>query len=119
MNAEPSACASSDEAQCWNQLDWSRHERHVRRLQARIVKATGEGRWGKVKSLQRLLTHSFSGRALAVKRVTEKTVRLTGSACAELHNGLSRMRGNNHVRFLGEGTAATPSPYPPRRKEEQ
>jgi RNA-directed DNA polymerase len=43
----------------------------VRRLQARIVKATRERRWGKVKILQRLLTHSFSGKALAVKRVTE------------------------------------------------
>src|SRR5580765_2289717 len=29
------------------------------------------GRWGKVKTLQWLLTHSFSGQALAVKRVTE------------------------------------------------
>jgi RNA-directed DNA polymerase len=37
----------------------------------RIVKATQEGKWGKVKALQRLLTHSFSGKALAVKRVTE------------------------------------------------
>ncbi len=44
---------------------------NVRRLQARIVKAIQEGRWGKVQSLQRLLTRSFSGRALAVKRVTE------------------------------------------------
>ena len=37
----------------------------------RIVKATKEKRWGKVKALQRLLTHSFSGKALAVRRVTE------------------------------------------------
>jgi RNA-directed DNA polymerase len=43
----------------------------VKRLQARIVKATEEGRWGKVKALQRLLTHSFSGKVLAVNRVTE------------------------------------------------
>ena len=43
----------------------------MRRLQARIVKATQENRWGKVKALQRLLTHSFSGKALAVRRVTE------------------------------------------------
>ena len=43
----------------------------VRRLQARIVKATQEGRWGKVQALQHLLTHSFSGKALAVRRVTE------------------------------------------------
>ena len=37
----------------------------------RIAKATREGRYGRVKSLQWILTHSFSGRALAVKRVTE------------------------------------------------
>ena len=36
----------------------------------RIVKAHQQGRTGKVKSLQWLLTHSFYGRALAVKRVT-------------------------------------------------
>jgi RNA-directed DNA polymerase len=42
----------------------------VRRLQARIVKATQEGRWGKVQALVYLLTHSFGGRALAVLRVT-------------------------------------------------
>ena len=37
----------------------------------RIVQATKEGRWGKVKALQRLLTHSYSGKAFAVRRVTE------------------------------------------------
>ena len=36
-----------------------------------LCKATKEKRWGKVKALQRLLTHSFSGKALAVRRVTE------------------------------------------------
>lgn len=48
-------------------------ERIVRRLQARIVKATREGRWNKVKVLQRLLTHSQSGRQLAVRRVTQSS----------------------------------------------
>jgi RNA-directed DNA polymerase len=43
----------------------------VRRLHARIVKATQAGRGGKVRALQRLLTHSFSAKMLAVKRVTE------------------------------------------------
>jgi hypothetical protein len=38
--------------------------------QRRLVKATRERRWGKVKALQHLLPHSFSGKALAVKRVT-------------------------------------------------
>lgn len=70
MNTEKSVCASSDKASRWDQLCWPEHERKVRRLQARIVKATKERRWGRVKSLQWLLTHSFSGRALAVKRVT-------------------------------------------------
>lgn len=70
MNVENSMCASSGVKPGWDQIHWSRHERHVRRLQARIVKATREGRWGKVQALQRLLTHSFSGKALAVKRVT-------------------------------------------------
>ena len=43
----------------------------MRRLQARIAKAAQAGKWGKVKALQRLLTHSFGGKALAVRRVTE------------------------------------------------
>lgn len=63
--------ASSDPVAHWHEVDWARCYREVRRLQARIVKATQEGRHGKVKALQWLLTHSFSGKALAVKRVTE------------------------------------------------
>ncbi len=71
MNADQSACASSGNVTTWEQIDWTQCERHVRRLQARIVKATQEKRWGKVKALQRLLTCSFSGKALSVKRVTD------------------------------------------------
>src|SRR3984893_9305850 len=55
----------------WHAIDWQSVHHNVRRLQARIVKATQEKKWGKVKALQRLLTHSFSGKALAVRRVTE------------------------------------------------
>jgi RNA-directed DNA polymerase len=55
----------------WHAIDWESANHTVRRLQARIVKATQEGKWGKVKALQRLLTRSFSGKALAVRRVTE------------------------------------------------
>jgi RNA-directed DNA polymerase len=71
MNVDSSMCASSDPTKAWEQLDWIQCERQASRLQARIVKATREGRWGKVKALQRLLTHSFAAKALAVKRVTE------------------------------------------------
>src|SRR5271170_4429495 len=70
MNVEQSMCAASGPVVQWEQIKWSRCEQKVRRLQARIVKATQEGRHNKVKALQWLLTHSFSGRAMAVKRVT-------------------------------------------------
>src|SRR5947207_2546199 len=55
----------------WQTINWPKAHQIVRRLQARIVKAQQEGKLGKVKALQRLLTHSFSGKVLAVKRVTE------------------------------------------------
>jgi RNA-directed DNA polymerase len=68
---EAEAGAPADGTLNWHRIDWYQVQRTVRRLQARIVKATQEGRWGKVKALQHLLTHSFSGKALAVRRVTE------------------------------------------------
>ena len=71
MNTAVNVCASSYGTVQWPDIDWAQCIRNVRRLQVRIVKATQEGRWNKVKVLQRLLTHSFSGKALAVKRVTE------------------------------------------------
>jgi RNA-directed DNA polymerase len=55
----------------WRDTNWSDCHRRVRSLQVRIVKAWQEGRRRKVKTLQRLLTRSLSGKALAVKRVTE------------------------------------------------
>ena len=61
----------------WHTINWYAVHRTVRRLQARIVKAVQAGRWGKVRALQHLLTHSFSGKALAVRRVTENDGRKT------------------------------------------
>ena len=55
----------------WLRTEWHHIEKDVRRLQVRIAKATQEGRWGKVKALQHLLTRSYYGKMLAVKRVTE------------------------------------------------
>ena len=57
----------------WHSIDWKKVQRTVRRLQARIVKAVREGRWHKVKALVYLLTHSFSGRALAILRVVSNS----------------------------------------------
>src|SRR5947209_20197027 len=68
---EMSAGASFHDMLEWHGIRWYYLQRSVRRLQARIVKATQDKKWGKVKALQRLLTHSFSGKTLAVRRVTE------------------------------------------------
>jgi RNA-directed DNA polymerase len=62
--------ALSPQPVAWHTIDWYAVHRTVRRLQARMVQAVQAGRWGKVHALQHLLTHSFSGKALAVKRVT-------------------------------------------------
>ena len=71
MTAIITAGAVSHAEVKWYALDWPTLHRTVRRLQARIVKAVQAGRWGKVKALQHLLTHSFAAKAVAVKRVTE------------------------------------------------
>jgi RNA-directed DNA polymerase len=71
MTAEGIAAGAAPREENWHAINWQSVHHNVRRLQARIVKATQEGRWGKVKALQHLLTHSFSGKALAVRRVTE------------------------------------------------
>jgi RNA-directed DNA polymerase len=83
----------------WPSIDWKKVNRNVRRLQARIVKAIKEGRWGKVKALQWLLTHSFSGKALAVRRVTENRGKRTPGVDGEIWDtpkkkaqGIARLR---------------------------
>jgi RNA-directed DNA polymerase len=63
--------AVSSEAAEWYAIHWQAIHRNVRRLQVRIAQATKVGRWGKVRALQHLLTHSYSGKVLAVRRVTE------------------------------------------------
>jgi len=73
MTAAVQAGALSRPAVDWNTIKRHSAQRIVRRLQARIVKATKDRRWGKVKALQHLLTHSSSGKQVAVKQVTENS----------------------------------------------
>jgi len=61
----------------WDAIDWQPIIEGVQRLQMRIAKATREGRWGKVKALQWLLTHSSSAKLLAVRRVASNPGRNT------------------------------------------
>jgi RNA-directed DNA polymerase len=81
--SDPSVGATTDNPPTWHQINWRQAERTVRRLQIRIAQATQAGKWGKVKALQRLLTRSFSGKALAVRRVTENTGKRTSGVDGE------------------------------------
>lgn len=87
----------------WHTINWKRQYRTVRRLQTRIVKATQEKQWRRVKALQRLLTRSFAAKALAVKRVTENSGRKTPgidgktwSTPAEKWNAINNLRRNGY-----------------------
>src|SRR5438552_4681603 len=84
MTTAQAVGAASSEAAEWYAIDWQTIHRNVRRLQVRIVKAVKEGRWGKVRALQRLLTHSYSGKVLAVRRVTENQGKKTPGVDREI-----------------------------------
>ena len=68
--AKPLTGAALSE-ETWKSIKWKTVEAEVRQLQMRIAKANREGRHGKVKALQWLLTHSYSAKLIAVKRVTQ------------------------------------------------
>ena len=57
----------------WKTINWDQAEKIVRRLQMRIAKATRERRYGKVKALQWLLTHAYSAKLMAVRRVSQNS----------------------------------------------
>ena len=78
MYENKKSCASSDHnGQTWESIDWNKCEQMVNKLQARIVKAQKAGKYGRVKTLQWILTHSFYAKALAVKRVTSNNGKKT------------------------------------------
>ncbi len=68
----------------WHQIDWGRVRKTVRGMQVRIAKAARDGKWREVQALQRMLTRSFCGKALAVRRVTENQGKLTAGVDNEL-----------------------------------
>ena len=84
MTTAQAVDAVSREAAEWYAIDWQAINRNVRRLQVRIVQATKESRWGRVRALQRLLTHSYSGKVLAVRRVTENNGKKTPGVDQEI-----------------------------------
>jgi RNA-directed DNA polymerase len=84
MTTASAVGAVSNEAAEWYAINWQTIHRNVRRLQVRIAQAAKESRWGKVRALQRLLTHSYSGKVLAARRVTENNGKKTPGVDQEI-----------------------------------
>jgi RNA-directed DNA polymerase len=78
--------APEDRATEWALIIWDKIYRSVKRLQMRIAKAIREGKRGKAKALQWLLTHSYYAKLLTVKRVTENEGRKTPGVDGEIWN---------------------------------
>lgn len=77
----------------WDIIDWKQVEKDVNRLQTRIAKATVNGDKNKAKRLQYLLTHSFSAKAYAVRKVTTNKGKNTSGVDKKLWStSASRMK---------------------------
>jgi RNA-directed DNA polymerase len=70
----------------WHAINWRQVQHNINRLQSRIVEATKQSKWRKVRALQYILTRSLSGAALAIKRVTENTGKKTPGIDGKLWN---------------------------------
>ena len=55
----------------WRRVNWRTVNRQVRNLRRRIFRATQQGDWATVRSLQRLMLRSHANRLQAVRRVTQ------------------------------------------------
>ena len=82
--AQKAAGASLRPAVDWRSINWKQANRNVRRLQSRIVQAQQQGKKRRVRALQFILTRSYSGRCLAVRRVTENTGKRTPGVDGQL-----------------------------------
>lgn len=112
--------ASSARLTDWNAIDWQKAERQVRRLQERIAKAVREGRHGKAKALQWLLSHSFAAKVIAVKRVTQNR----GSKSAGVDNVVwttpkQKMQAANAIKRRGYQPLPLKRIYIPKKNGKQ
>ena len=78
------ASSASISAKSWSNIGWGNVEKSVYRLQVRIAKAREQGKHGKVKALQWLLTKSHNAKLLAVRRVTSSQGKKTAGIDREL-----------------------------------
>ncbi len=62
----------TDRTTDWHSIDWRKASRLVRGLRRRIFKATNEGNWRKVRSLQKLMLRSYSNTVVSVRKATQE-----------------------------------------------
>lgn len=111
MNEAKADCASSN----WHEINWKKVTQQVKKLQIRIVKATREKRWNKVKSLQHILTHSYSGKVIAIRRVTENQGKRTAGVDGEIwSNPESKMKAIHSIVTKGYKPKALKRVYIPK-----
>lgn len=68
--AKAECTSSAKHSNTWKEIDFSKCECKVRKLQIRIAKAQKKKRYNKVRALQHLLVTSYEAKALAVRKVT-------------------------------------------------
>lgn len=78
--------SDKDLAKQWRKLPLKAARAFVNRLQTRIAKAVKEGKYRLAKRLQYLLTHSFYGKVMAVRRVVGNSGRKTPGIDGESWN---------------------------------
>lgn len=89
MIAKP-ASAPLSKAFKWSRVNWRQVEAFVYQIQVRIAKSIREGRWGKARALQHLLSRSFNAKLLAIKKI--------------ISNKGSRTAGIDGVKWKGAGS---------------
>jgi RNA-directed DNA polymerase len=56
----------------WQRIDWRKANRLVSNLRQRIFRATQQGDWAKVRSLQKLMLRSYSNTLVSIRRVSQE-----------------------------------------------
>jgi RNA-directed DNA polymerase len=56
----------------WTDNDWKKAKRMVKNLRQRIYRATKEGKWKKVRSLQKIMLRSYSNPLTSVRKITQE-----------------------------------------------
>lgn len=114
MNVSPSTISAKDKKltnaqfrQQWQNIDWKKVEKGVNNLQARITKAVIANKWHLVKKLQYLLTHSYSAKILAVRRITTNRGKRTAGIDGE-HWTTSEAKMKAVSRLIDKGYKAKP-----------